>query len=368
MRSLERQPVSELIQNKELFKSSKQSSKKSDGPAGPGLPAEAHFIHKALEEFDLPPVPDSSILERRLPEVDRLLGLAETLVKHKEVAEAKILLRQALTVNSYDQRAVEALVNCLSQTDEAQVEKFHILDALCRARPSFSSHLRLAQASYDRCQFDYARQNLEQAFFYPTEEQGLLFDAHKLTGNIALQRGDYESAEEAYNKAFSINSHSATLLVNFGTLEVQRLDWNAALQRFQDAVREAQAKEAEVKAKALVGLYLVSRDGGVIPEDVNYLREALRLNPSLRTGVHLLCLWAHQNNESKEALAALERYMAIHPFDEEMGLIFAQFLAVHEDVGLALIELEKIVLWNPQNREAAELLSQLESVQFEGLE
>jgi tetratricopeptide (TPR) repeat protein len=349
--------VAEIFHDKELFKEVRKPTR-TDGAAGPGLPAQRKYIKKAIEEFDLPPVPDASVLKRNLPDVDRLIALAQTLSKHGEKSDAQVLLRQALNINPYDQRAIDLLLEYLPQTQEGQVERNRIISAICQARPSFVNHFRLAQCLYDQGNFEVSRSQLDSAFFFPTEDTELLFNAHKLYGNIALQRADFESAEEFYNKAFSLNPNSATLLVNIGTLEVQRLDWVQAQDRFETAIELAASSEKSVKAKALVGLYLVSRDGGIIPENIELLKEALYLDPAQRTAVHLLCLWAHQNEEPEIAIESLSLYLQANPFDEEIGLIFAQFMGVQGEFETAELELEKIALWNPQNEDAVSLLQQ----------
>lgn len=353
--------MAEIFHDKELFKD-KPTPTRTDGAAGPGLPAQRKYIEKAIEDFDLPPVPDASVLNRKVPDVDRLLALAQTLGQHGEKSNARVLLRQALNINPHDQRAIELLLEYLPQTAEGDVERSRIITAICRVRPSFVNHLRVAQNFYDQGEFESGRAELEAAFFFPTEDSELLFNAHKLFGNIALQRADFESAEEFYNKAFSLNPNSATLLVNLGTLEVQRLDWLQAQDRFETAIDVAGEKEKVVKAKALVGLYLVSRDGGIIPENVELLHEALRLDPAQRTAVHLLCLWAHQNDQPEVATESLRIYLQANPFDEEIGLIYAQFMGVQSEFEQAVLELEKIALWNPENSEAFNLLEQFEAV------
>lgn len=345
--------------------SQKPSFPLKDEVAGPVLPADKKYLAKAIEQFDLPPVPAETLLKRHVPSVDQLMASARLLIQHSDKVNARHLLRQILSIHSFLPEAIELMIECVGSSECGIDEQLKLRATLCRVQPSFRNFLRFSQAHYENREYRVSQQILEQAFLYTTENAEDLFDAHKLFGNIALRLSDFDAAEEFYNKAFAINSRSAALLINIATLEAQRSNWTESFARYDEAFLATSSKDAENRAKCLVGKYLAQKQMPNGKEDVSMLEAALELKPSDRTAVHLYCLWAYQHEKIEKAAAILLTYLDLNPMDDEMSLIAAQFFSLMGDFGTAAIEVEKAVLCNPGNESALDLIVQLDSLNAE---
>ncbi|MEK7357959.1 MAG: tetratricopeptide repeat protein, partial [Bdellovibrionota bacterium] len=170
-----------------------------------------------------------------------------------------------------------------------------------------------------------------------------LFAIYKNVGNIHVRAGDYESAEEYYDKAYTIFPESDILLVNYGTLEIQRGSWDAAVERFRQAV----AANAQ-NDRAWVGLAMVHRTMGDLELAKGNVERALDINPSNRTALKLAVEWSIQDYEYGPALRRLEAYVSdAGGEDAEMCFIFAKLLVQAGRLSQARIELERVLALDP---------------------
>jgi Tfp pilus assembly protein PilF len=157
-----------------------------------------------------------------------------------------------------------------------------------------------------------------------------------------MRESEFDSAEEYYNKAFAINSHSDVLLVNLGTLALQQESFELALSRFRQALELNSQND-----KAWVGLSLVHNSmGDHILARAN-LENALDSNPVNRTAVHLLASWAIRDKDFDFAIGALQDYVSSVDCDDEMSLLLIHLFCLKNQYVNAQLELERLLLWNP---------------------
>ncbi|MGZ3769186.1 MAG: tetratricopeptide repeat protein [Bdellovibrio sp.] len=303
----------------------------------------------AITEFDVE-IQDNNKIELSADFViSTYLKNARLLMNHKDFSLALNLLRQASNRDSKNPETLHMLADCLenvSRTSEALV----IRKVLTEIDYGFESLYGYATNLYKLNRDQEALDKYYEALAVLTEENAHLFELYKNMGNIFVRRGDYDGAEEYYNKAYTMNPQSDVLLVNFGTLEVQRSDFDKSLYCFRKAVEINPDND-----KAWVGLAMVHNQ--FTDSDLAWanIETALDINPKNRTAVHLSANWGLRDGKTHKAIELLQEYLGSVEEDEEMSLVLINLLCTAGHLDLALLEMEKVLLWNPDNNEVRQL-------------
>ncbi|MNJ92681.1 photosystem I assembly protein Ycf3 [compost metagenome] len=291
------------------------------------------------------------------PRVSKILVNARLLMKHREYPLAMNLLRQASNLDSKNVSTLTALSECLEKTnriDEALIAR----KALVGVDYGFESLYGFATTLYKLGRDQEALDKYYEALAVLTVENENLFDLYKNMGNIFVRQNDFDGAEEYYNKAYTMNPESDVLLVNFGTLEVQRQDFDKSLFCFRRAVEINSENE-----KAWVGLAMVHNHFGDIDLAWANIETAIDINPQNRTAVHLAANWGVRDHKVHKAIEALEGYLATVEQDEDMSLVLINLFCTSGQFSNALLEIERVLLWNPEHVEVRELKKKLMSAQ-----
>ncbi|MBC7371633.1 MAG: tetratricopeptide repeat protein [Bdellovibrionaceae bacterium] len=285
-----------------------------------------------------------------------LLANARVLFKHKEYPLALNLLRNASNHDSKNVSILSLLAECLEKTLRLE-EALKVRNVIVRIDCHFDQVQKLATLHYKLGQDELASGKYFEALSMLTEENEAIFEIYKNLGNILVRQGDFEGAEEYYNKAYTINPQSDTLLVNFGTLEVQRQDYDKSLYCFRQAVEVNKKND-----KAWVGLAMVHSQMGDQELAWANLETALDINPSNRTAVHLISNWGLRDNRCAQSIAVLQAYLGDVEFDEGLSLVLINLYCGNSQITEAQLECERVLLWNPKNIEVAELKSKLKKI------
>ncbi|MCB0363127.1 MAG: tetratricopeptide repeat protein, partial [Bdellovibrionales bacterium] len=160
---------------------------------------------------------------------------AQLLLAADEAELGRILLQSVLAKKPKHQPALLALAESLEKEGHLEEAIPYYSEGL-KLKESGSAHLSLAKIYEKLGQYDEASNHFILGLEYPDLIKSELFEIYKSLGSISLRQQDYDAAEEYYNRAFTIKPHSDVLLVNYGTLEIQRASWNAAAYRFRSAV------------------------------------------------------------------------------------------------------------------------------------
>lgn len=201
---------------------------------------------------------------------------------------------------------------------------------------------------------EMAFRHLQEALLIAPGECPELFDLFKTLGNIFVRRGDYDSAEDNYNKAYRLNPESDVLLVNLGTLCIQRSDWDGALERFRSALQLNNRND-----KAWVGLAIGHRMKGDLELSWANLEAALEYNPLNEVALGLAVDWGTQQGRENRVLELIRSFLVEGGWNERFSLAFSYLSWRRGDSHLAKFELERLLAVNPANEQALQLAGEM---------
>lgn len=291
------------------------------------------------------------------PRIEKCLYNARVLMKHSELNLALNLLRQASNLDSKNPKTLKLLADCLEKAHRAS-EAMIVRKALVSVDYGFEALYGYGTALYKMGNDQEALDKYYEALSVLTEENTLLFELYKNMGNIFVRQNDFDGAEEYYNKAYTMNPESDVLLVNLGTLEVQRQDFDKSLYCFRKAVEINSENE-----KAWVGLAMVHNQFGDIDLAWANIETAIDINPKNRTAVHLAANWGVRDNKIQKATEVLQSYLASVEQDEDMSLVLINLFCTSGNYDSALLEIERVLLWNPNHAEVRDLKKKLTRAQ-----
>lgn len=281
--------------------------------------------------------------------IGQWLRHARTLIQYREYSSAQSLLRHVLNRDSMDTEAIRLMATALEKSGQSD-EAIKCRKALVRIHPSVDNRLDLAALYYGLENDTAAFATYQEALATDAMPEERLFEVYKNIGNILVRRGDFDAAEDFYNRAFTIDPKSDALLVNFGTLEINRDDFEAATLRFRSALNINAESD-----RAWVGLALVHRAKGDFELSWANLERALDLNISNRTALKLIVEWAVRDGRVQIAAGRLEAYLNTDGEDAEMAFAFAKCLTLLGRFDEALLECERVVALDPEQEEAMRL-------------
>lgn len=274
---------------------------------------------------------------------------ATTLFKHGEFRTAQTLLRHSLNQDPNHEAAIRLMAKCLEKSGQVE-EAIKCRKALVRLYPSLGNKLELAHLLYSLEDDEQAFQLYQEVLTTEALPEEFAFEIYKNVGNIQVRRGDFDAAEDCYNRAFNADSKSDALFVNFGTLEINRDNLEAAGERFRSALDINEKND-----RAWVGLALVHRSKGDFELSWANLERAIDLNPKNRTALRLIVEWGVRDGRVQTAAERLESYLALDGEDAEMAFSFAKCLTLLGRLSDALLECERVVALDPEQAEALRL-------------
>ncbi len=309
---------------------------------------------KAIKEFDLESeAPQKQLKEIKLPalpQTSSMISNAEFLKRHHEREMAKVLLRETLNLEPRHPLALAKMVDFLPNDRDHREEKFKVAKAYDAVAGTPAAAFEMARLYYEMGELDLALESYFRAANRIDEENEMVFEIYKDIGNIFVRQKDFDGAEEYYHKAFALNPDSDTLQVNLGTLEIQREDWAEACLRFRAALGSNAKND-----RAWVGLALTHHQMGDIDLAFANLINAIDLNPTNRTAVHLLAAWGQKFERQTEAIEGLQTYLAQGEVDEDMSLALIELFCEKKDFALAQLELTRLMAWKPEREDLYEL-------------
>lgn len=263
------------------------------------------------------------------------------------------LLRQACNVQTHEIILKELTATLILKKSWLEARKIN--SKWHQMYPSFNSSFVKAQIEHELGSDDLSLQSYFECLSYVDSEKIELFDIFKNIGNIYVRKGDFESAEEFYNKAYSFNNCSDILYVNYGILEMQRGDLNKAKDRFRTALHVNSMND-----KAWTSLAMVHFEFGDEDLAVANLKKALDINPSNKTAISFCYQKMNQNKHADFVIEAMQKFLDAKDFDEDVSCMLIQKFFEMGRIQLAILECSRLLLWNPLKEEYFVLMKKLE--------
>lgn len=233
----------------------------------------------------------------------------------------------------------------LEEFDSVDLEKEKVITLSAEAKNLYES------GNLDAA-YDIYWQILQMHVF----DKSILFDVYKNLGNIFLKDGDFEEAEELFNKACTINPKSDALLVNYGVLETQRHNLDRARERFREAIDLNKSNDS-----AWVGLALVHREYG--DNDLSWanLERALDENIANRTALAIAMDWGIKDHKLDRVAFRTSEYLRRVEDNLEIRLSLAKIFFCSGNYLQALREAKFVREINPENTDAMRLIAVIEN-------
>lgn len=258
-----------------------------------------------------------------------------------------------LQMNPYDSLIATKLAAELRELGRFE-EALKIMRNVVKIDSSFQTLNALAQVEYQLELLDQAFDHLQQAMLIAPENSELLFEVFKTLGNIFVRRGDFDSAEDSYNKAHRINSFSDVLYVNIGTLAIQRAAWDEAVEKFREALHLNLKND-----KAWVGLAIGHRMKGDFDLSWGNLEAALEYNPLNETALGLALDWSTYDGREFRVLELIRNFLVEGGWSERLSLAFSWLSFRRGERLAAKLELERLLAVNPGNEQAIKLIEEM---------
>jgi len=318
----------------------------SDIAAGPQRPA--NQLDQAISEFDQNP--GEAMAEAKI--VEMLMKHATVLMGAREYRLSINILRNVLMRSPENPDALRQM-GVAHREDGRYDEALKCFRAYAKATSSSEAQFMIAETYYLGERDEMALASYREAMKFVISDPKRLFEIYKNVGNIYVRAGDYESAEEFYNKAYTLDSGSDLLMVNYGTLEMQRENVGAAVERFRSAVAINSSND-----KAWVGLALVHRQMGDHELAWANVQRALDINMSNRTAIRMVVEWSVQDQNFSVAIGRLQTYLAREGEDAEMSFTLAKIFTHVGRLREARVEMERALALDP-GVEGGEALARL---------
>lgn len=294
----------------------------------------ASQLQQAVAEFDGPAVVED-------PAVNVLLRHTQVLMNAREHRLALNLLRNVLMRSPDHPQALLRMGACFREQGRFE-DALKCFRALYKSSRSQESQILVAETLYMSERDEMALGAYREVLKSVVADQNQLFEIYKNVGNIHVRAGDFESAEEFYNKAYCLNPRSDVLMINYGTLEIQRENLGEAVARFRQAVDINPEND-----KAWVGLAIVHRQMGDAELARGNAERALDINSKNRTAIRLAVEWCVQDGVITASVEHLQNYLAVECEDAEMSFMLAKIFTQMGRLGEARLELERVLALDP---------------------
>jgi Flp pilus assembly protein TadD len=258
-----------------------------------------------------------------------------------------------MQTNAHDHRTALKLSQKLTETGRLN-EALRVLQSLIKIDSGFETLLALGLLEFRLEMESDSLHHLQQALLVAPDDEPKIFEILKTLGNIFVRRGDFDSAEENYNKAYRLKPESDVLLVNLGTLCIQKQDWEDAVARFRSALEINMVND-----KAWVGLAIGHRMKGDFELAWGNLEAALEYNPLNEAALTLALDWAPTDGKESRVLEMLRAFLVEGGWSEKFSLAFAWLCWRRGERSLARLEAERLLAVNPNNENAMKLVFEM---------
>lgn len=175
---------------------------------------------------------------------------------------------------------------------------------------------------------------------------------------IYLEFSDYEGVEEALLQYKDKAEFDDVMVWGQGLACLARDEKNEAIHHFRQAIAMNPQNE-----QAWVSLALLHEEMGDRELALANMERALDVNPLNATALKMMMRWHHPNPSiTQEVIDKVDFYLKRTEFDEDLQLCYVQMLSEQNSLAMARFEIEKMLLFRPENTQLAELKNHLQQV------
>lgn len=215
------------------------------------------------------------------------------------------------------------------------------LRKLVAEQPVFQDILELARYEFESQCYADCLQVIDLGLTHRGSELKGLSELYRLQGASLIHLGQFEKAEDSLYKALEYPGEVDAVLVNLGTLDIQRKEWESATISFREAIRHNSSND-----KAWVGLSLCHRFKGDHELAFGNLELALDIAPHNETALGLLLAWYGDSKEGA-VYKRLNRYLTEGGENANIWLAFVELAFRKGEHFVAKMELERLRLTHP---------------------
>ncbi len=176
-----------------------------------------------------------------------------------------------------------------------------------------------------------------------------------LDAEFLVADGKLADAERVYDDILSLDSVNARALCGKGALAAESQKWTDAKHYFESALSARPGYDV-----ALAGLGLCEMVGKKPESAFDLFKKAVDSNPENQRALLGVLQVGYPLKKYGEIEVLLARYLDIHPASTDMLYSFAGVLFAQGKMQRARMEVEKILLFEPQNTRALELRQMIE--------
>jgi tetratricopeptide (TPR) repeat protein len=286
-------------------------------------------------------------------ELSSVLNKAELLLKNEDYLLARNLFSFILKKELKNATALRGLGQCLLNLGDTSAAK-KCFNALIEIHKSQDGYvllgISLIKENNDTAAHD-SFTKITEAAALPAD---LRFQFHKEFGNCLTRLEKFNEASEAYHHALSLNPRSHIILINLGTLEIQRKRFEKATRYFQQAI-----DFCPTAAKAFCGIGIVAQMSGENDIAEMYFQKTLEVDCLNSVALHQLYTLADSESDLRGLRKLIVQALIKDPAHLENRFLLAATLFKQNDWSGCETELNVILKKSPDHTKARQLRNEL---------
>lgn len=303
-------------------------------------------------------VRNSSDFSEALPvpyDRDTLLQNAKLLLQNEDYLLARNVFRYLLDKNVKDSEALKGLGAC-----------FLGLGEVIAARKCFQAlwdyfHIEESRYWTGLCHIkdgkdDLAIVQLKLAQKSERLDKDLQFRIHKELGNCLTRAHQLDEAAVNYHKALDLKPDSPAILINLGTLEIQRRHLNLAAEFFEKALRID-----PTNSRAICGSGMVALAKDQLNEADSLFSRALKHDQRNLVAIYQKLEIAYRKGEYSEIRQHCQTFLEQTPDNSDIRFVLATVFFKESNWSACEAQLDAILGPNPNHEKARNLKRELQA-------
>jgi tetratricopeptide (TPR) repeat protein len=303
------------------------------------------------------PEPEKQISPISTPEkndsIEQIIEKAELLIKNEDYLLARNLYSFVLRQDIKNQFGLKGLGLCLFNLGDINAAK-KCFKALVEIHQNPEGYALLGISFLKENNDSAAQENFSKVKDASKLAPDLKFNFFKEYGNSLTRTERFSEASDYYLQALSLNPRSHTILINLGTLEIQRKRYEKATKYFQQAL-----DFCPTAAKAFCGIGIVAQMTQEIEIARLYFEKTLEVDCQNSVALHQLHSLAENNTDWRNLKVRLVQALIKDPSNLDLRFLLATTLLKQNDWAGCEGELNLIVNRCPGYEKARTLREEL---------